>query len=251
VDVAGSIPPVAVDVYVDMESGSPGDNITAVIAAAATHGGNGVWSTIPSQLTTFKVIAGDATLPFPVNVGGTIYNDTGTRGWDYGHTNENSWTHYGLDPVHLKISAGAFLSTGPKDTWGYYDYLVISGYVNPQSCVVQLRDNPDADQRVIRAHSTPQSGTQYGSPIPVVADKLYWVSLLYDSGNGVCKVAVFDPGTWQQVGTTSTTQLNTNVPVRFLRFGMNAHNVTSNEHSYFDDILIDWTEGKFPLGINP
>jgi hypothetical protein len=32
---------------------------------------------------------------------------------------------------------------------------------------------------------------------------------------------------------------------------MNAHNVTSSDVSYFDDILIDWTEGKFPLGISP
>jgi hypothetical protein len=245
------LPPVAVDVYIDMEAGLPGEIITPAIAAAAMRGGNGVWSTNPSPLTTFMVTAGDAKLPFPVNVGGTIYNDTGTRAWDYGHSVANSWTHYAIDPVHLKISVGAFLSTGPKDSYGYYDYIVISGYVTAQSCVVQLKDNPVPGQRAIWAHSTPQSGTQYGSPIPVVPDKLYWVSALYDSGNGVCKVAVFDTGTRQQVGATSTTQLDTSTPVRFLRFGMNAHNLILPDHSYFDDILIDWTEAKFPLGINP
>jgi hypothetical protein len=197
----------------------------------------------------------DIALPFPVRLGSVTHTDgSSTRMWAYDQRNPKEWVEYTVNPVHERVSVGTFLSMGPTNTYGYYDFIQFGGQSNTtlqiQSCVAQLKDNPNPSQRVLRAHSTPSSGTAYGEGIPVLPDTFYWVTVQYDSGNNRCSVAVFDPNTWQQVGPTSISPLDPAIQVRRFRFGSNSHNLSTESYSYFDDILIDWTEGKFPLGID-
>lgn len=241
--------PVAVDLYVDMESGSSGDILTLDTLNSATHGSGGFWSITSGTMQKFAVNGVETQLNTPVIIDSTSYNDlNGSRSWEYDHMIANESARYSFSPIHDKVSVGAFLKFGPNNTFGYYDFLQITGYTNGQTCALQLKDFPSPN-RIIWAHTTPSSGPTSGSPIAVTHGKLYWASLQFNNITHLCSVALFDPVNWQQVGLTSISPMDADL-ARSVVIGVNGHNNVSSAKSYFEDVLIDWTEGKFPLGVN-
>ncbi|OGE80312.1 MAG: hypothetical protein A2660_02180 [Candidatus Doudnabacteria bacterium RIFCSPHIGHO2_01_FULL_45_18] len=239
--------PILVDLYIDAEAGSPGEILTTSILNGATHGSGGVWSIASGSL--FTVSASNlGVLARPVSVAGVVYDGIGdSQSWDYNHTIDKKSATYRLtNKTHNKASLGAFFKIGPQNTWGYYDFFIFSGYLSSGSCVAQLRDLPSAP--VLHSHSVTTSGPQAGADIAVLPNVNYWITLQYDTINGLCSLAVFDPVTWQQIGATSISPMDTNIGLDRILVGVNGHGATSPTHSFFDNIIVDWTEGKFPLG---
>jgi hypothetical protein len=142
-----------------------------------------------------------------------------------------------------------FLQPGPHDTfstWGnvYFDFLDLQGS-SGQDCVLQLYDNGTI--HAMHAHSASGSVSQVGVNIPVTAGVTYWMTLQYDSNGGTCTAAVFDPVTFVQIGVTSVVPLDRNVNNEYVIIESNGHHVTTNAHTFFDNVVVDWTAGNFPL----
>jgi hypothetical protein len=140
-----------------------------------------------------------------------------------------------------------FLQPGPNGTYGTYDFLELQG-VTGMDCVIQHFDGTSPSTHSMWAHSADSSyGTQVGPPIPITANTRYWVSLQYDGTAGTCSVAVFDPVTFVQIGVSSIVPMDKNINVDQAIVGSNGHGVTTNAHTYYDDIIINWTTGPFPV----
>ena len=229
----------------DAEMGNIGDLLSVSVLNASTHGSGGSWSS--SASSKFKIGNGSlGSFAVPVTVAGVAYTGSGSRIWDYDHTGDGEFVTYNFPTGNKKVSTGMFIKPGPNITWGDYDFVHFQG-VSGQDCVIQYHDFSSPNHYIWSHSWTPVTGTQYGVTINVTAGATYWMTLQYDSMAGTCSVALFNPTTFAQVGATSIAPLDTNVNLSKLTLGAGGHGVTSNTHTYFDDLLIDWTEGKFPL----
>ena len=77
--------------------------------------------------------------------------------------------------------------------------------------------------------------------------KTYWITQLWDGSNGVCKVEVYDPVTWAQIGNTSQLVLS-NLPCEYFQFGdLQNTNALFSVTNCFGNLIMDWTSATFPL----
>jgi len=242
---------IQADIYIDMETGVDGQVLTVPLLAAATHVACANWTLEVNPLTTFKVDEGnDHQLPFPVTVAGVDYSTAGTRSFDYDHagpTKERALCHFA--PYKPRVSAGMFLNPGGDTVSGRWDHLNISGYQT--GCVVQVW-KAIGQPSVILAHSKVGYASYGGVGIGIDATSTYWVTMLFDSVAGTCDVEVYRTDDWTQVGPTSTSPTKVGSPAKYILVGIDGHNaVKTPTHSYNDDLLIDFTNAAFPLGILP
>ena len=118
--------------------------------------------------------------------------------------------------------------------------------------VLQVGSTTDRSHPIFRLHTAPQSNTTYGfQTVPVTVGKVYWVNMQFDGTAGVVNGAVFDPDNgFAQVGSTMQAESAGAEVVTGIAFGQtSAHGNHSNatSQSYFDNILIDYTNAAFPL----
>jgi hypothetical protein len=255
---------VTVDVYQNMESGSTSDLLTPEIMNASSVGGSGMIATWRFKAGSMMWIADSnaRALPGEVIVGGTDYNVSGTRSWRFRNREELEYVIVEFasnvnTPVHDRITIACYYTTYQTDRFANnHDNIEYSGLFSPGTItygVLQTIGNVGDDPPYIRAHSqdTAQS-TASPEIIKVIPGKTYWVNLHHDGPAGVCKVAAFDPDNgWARIGDIAVAQSIPGSKVRsYAHFGRcSAHgDWPDNETStYFDHILIDYTNGTFPL----
>jgi hypothetical protein len=78
------------------------------------------------------------------------------------------------------------------------------------------------------------------------------VNLCFDGGAGTVSGAVFDPANnYAQVGTTMVAQATRGAQVygsiRFGQTSAHGNHPDATTQSYFDQIIIDYTNARFPL----
>jgi hypothetical protein len=237
---------VIADLFNNAEAGNPGDVLSVALLNASTQGSGGAWTT--SNVSKFYTNPPNmGVFARSITIAGASYDGTGSRSWDYDHSVDSQFAKYQIPAGRLKASVGMFLQPGPNGTWGTYDFLELQG-VNGMDCIIQMFDGTSPSTHNVWAHSAASSyGTQIGVAIPVTANQTYWVSLQYDGTAGTCSVAVFDPVTFVQIGVTSIVPMDANVNVGPMIVGANGHGVTTSAHSYYDNIILDWTAGAFPV----
>lgn len=253
--VMGVIPPFAANVLVDCEFGSVGDVLTASVLNSQTHGSGGSWQAGEAAISSYKIYAGGEFLARgPVDIAGTVYYDTNsTRGFRIDNDFEKQYFKYVLSGTgQPKVSVGCFwkLEGFTGSTFDYYDIIHLDSLGGEYS-VFNFVDN-SSGQLVVRSHSTDNSNAGVGPNIVIQTEKMYWISLLYDStaaGAPICKVAVFDPLTWRQVGATSTHNMVSRANCMEIRWGRtDGHGQTfTGKYFVFDDFTIDWSNAVFPL----
>lgn len=244
---------VTVNTFVDMEAGNDADTLTTTILDACTHeAANGSWSISASPLTGFTVSADDlGTLNSPVTVSGITYTGAGgVHGWDYHHTaNPDKNVNYAPVTPGTKMALGCFFKTTlAAGVFGSYDMFQIIG-TNGTTAVFQVQDG--ATVFAIAHGSSPIAGTTSSvGNVTMTTGTTYWINLLYDGVNSLCKVALFNPTTWAQVGSTLECAIDPGVTIQTVRIGCNGHGSRPDKHSYFDNLIMDWTTATFPLGFD-
>ena len=240
----------SVDIYQDMESGNDGDLLTPTLMNASSHGAGSTWS-----LTGGMWVSNDnaRNLPGPVVVAGTTYAGTGaTRTWKFNDNNANNFVRVSLRSSYPRITVACFYT--PMVTirfWNQFDTIIMSG--NLGFSVLQTTKE-DVKGPYIRAHSCSAGWKTTFSPdhIAVKSGKTYWVNLHFDGTAGKTSVAVFDPdAAFAQVGTTVVAE---SVPNSTMKGGVNfgrgdnhGNNSTAKSQSCFGQILVDYSNGAFPL----
>ena len=248
---ANALAATPVDIFQDMESGNNNDVLTAAIMNASSHGSSS-WSTGGTGGSLYWVSTGySRNLPGPVTVGGVTYNGTGgTRSWK---VNDN--TGYTFLSCHLPGSynyatvACYFTPNVTVRVWNNFDSIAFQGW--PGWAVLQTI-NGDAVGPNLRCHSCLNGNSVSPNMVKVVAGKTYWVNLHYDAPAGAATVAIFDPDNgYAQVGSncvaSATVNGQTNSSVQFGRLDNHGNNTDTTTQTYFDNIIVDYTYGTFPL----
>jgi hypothetical protein len=239
---------IPVDIYQDMESGSSGNTLTSTIMNASNHGA-GSWSINGGMWVSNN---NSRSLPGPVIAGGVTYPGTGgTRTWMLNDNEDLNYVAVDFGSYHSQITVACYLTVGPTCLfWNQFDTILLHG--NEGYAVLQMRGE-DAGGPYFRAHSCTAGWVTTFSPdqITVVAGKTYWINLHFDGIEGKTYVAAFDPDTWTQVENTVVAEA---VPdstmsgrVEFGRCDSHGDNPGCPTQTYFNHILIDYTNAAFPL----
>ncbi len=243
-----------VSIYQSCQSGNAGDLLTASIMNASSYPSGSAWTAFVGSVwvstTDYR------NLPGPVSVNGTVYNGTGgTRTWTYYENNQLNCVSCNVPTVPV-MSVGCYYAsgytyqdqidtvciTGSNDAWGI---IQTDNYAYPTDKThVHIRVEAGTPTN----YSAPDTG---GSDIPLNLNQVYWVTLQYDGTTGITSCAAYDPSNgFAQVGTTQHANSSGSTVVSPLKFGRcdghgNFPSVTSM--GYIGQILIDYTNGVFPL----
>jgi hypothetical protein len=242
---------VPVDFFQDMESGNDGDLLTPAIMNASSHGGGSTWS-INGQMWVSTRNA--ANLPGPVTVGGVTYAGTGgTRSWMFHDNNQLNYVKCTLSGRYPRITVACYYATGVTIPWVQFDSINFLEVTRGTWGVLQV-ETEDQGGPYLRCHSASAGGKTTYSPthVKVTAGKPYWVNLHFDGDAGTLSGAVFDPANgFAQVGTTMVAQATAEAQVygsiRFGRTAAHGNHPDATTQSYFDNIIVDFTNAAFPL----
>jgi hypothetical protein len=251
IGTSASVPiTTAVDVYLDMESGLSGAEVTTNLLNAATHGQGGWWSLFPDTLTEMTITSVfDQPLGGTVTVDGTAYSDAwSSRSIACQNSNTRQFARFTFDTSRAKVSMGCFLRLGnfTGSTFGSYDLITMEGN-DGDFAVMNFQDFPGTEF-VWEVHT--QKGV--GAPVRIVANKTYWVTMLWDQPHLIARLQVYDPANWTLVGSSSLT-LQDQVCETICLGRYDDHPDTSPAYHYYDDLIVDLATAKFPLlpGRNP
>jgi hypothetical protein len=243
-----------VDVYQSMESGSDGDLLASTLVNGSSYPSGKGWSlSSGADLRVSNKYARD--LPSPVLVGGVTYPGTNsTRTWMYNCNNAKHYASLALPGSgHPNITIACYYTTETtvRNT-NQYDTIIMWGQ---KTFAVMQNVNDDGKGPYLRAHSCKDPGhatTFSPAQIKVVPGKTYWVNLKYDAIAAKVYLAAFDPDNrFAQVGTTvAADSCYADAIYGHLDFGRaDSHhdNPRDTKQSWFGQILVDYTNGAFPL----
>jgi hypothetical protein len=248
--------PLTADMLVDFEASTDGTVMTNAILLSSTHGtiGNG-WATISDPdndtpgATPNITISTAASFPLytPITVGGTTYSSSGTRGMRavlaVGGENCVAITFTSpTNPDSIGFNFrfnGANINTSPRD---------IVGMRSDPTGGFQFLQIYDGTTPNFRAHwQPPFTGVSAGTNF--VRGRWYWVTMQHVSGGNNFRVRFYDTTTgYTLTGEESGAVTTTTVGMTRLKFGGIKYNAGATQSIDFDNIIINTTNGAFPLG---
>jgi len=233
--------------YVNFENGTDGTAATPAILAGGTACGNGTWSLTSGTSTGLTIsTAGEKPMLTSKTVCGVPYNDVGgTRGIYYNLLNNPGSNYAGYEWANLGqpvASVGFWFKSnnvgGPDDTNSYSIFDINS------------TDGTDYSTFLVRqGYAYLESATEISgeTPIPISPNTWYWVTLQYVQG-GNQSLSIYDAN-GNQVGSTITRAAvaGAGAPgsISFGRTGAESGN--PNGGWWFDNIVVDYLNGSFPL----
>ena len=242
------------DEWIQMDTSSPGTVLTPEILNAGTVGPPVGWSVRRTPLTGFTVGESQGGMGGSITVGGTTFPvGTTTRSLALDHGQSAPITIEGIvsDAGASTVVANGFITFGePNATFAGKDFdLVVLGDPNGHYAVLQL-NNGDADGAggcyCVRIE-TDGNGTLHSSNTAITPGHRYSFSLLFDEVGGVSKLALFDPSNgFAQVGSTMMVAQITGNVFRFIELGNNEVGMASGATSFFENVMLDWTNHIFP-----
>jgi hypothetical protein len=251
-----------VDVYQDMESGKPGDILTTQPQASG-HGGVGTWNVVGNtmRVSTNHIVP----LRGPISIGTTTYvGSNDTNSWQTDDNTQRQYVVYRSGSSYRTGTVGLYLTVGihannPSNSslpilstvdvskGQIYDAVIMGS--GPETnittyAVCQIYDAAGGPYLEIEAN--PNNVTRHSAPIQIKADKPYWVTMKFDGLRGIASLEVYEPTNWSRIGAATLSQLKNTFS--WISFGREDHHYNGPAtHSYFDNILIDYTQAAFPL----
>ncbi len=226
---AASASGTVVDAYQDMEG-------------SLTSGyGAGTWSVTGAvQVSNLN----EKALRGPVTVGSTTYNDIGsTHTWRVPDNVDNAVATYTFDSPKPAVVLSGYVTVGPAGgNWEIYDYAHV--HLGAGYAVFQLNSGGAG---VLQFNiETGWNGTKHTAYFPVNQNQTYWYTFKVNGAAGTVALNVYEIVNWTLVGSvTGNVDVNN---ITHIGYGVGSpHNNTSPTYTYFDDILIDYTNLTFPL----
>ena len=233
-----------------MESGSDRQVVTTNILNASTHSTGGSWS-VNTPLTHLMVSSSFETpLLNPVIIGSSTYTDDGaSRTFVYTNTAIRQYATYRFPQRTAKLSFGLYMRlSGFRGADNSFDFVAVEA--GGDFLVVNFQDRSSG--LAYRVHTLDQNRVGPGGPgvgvaVPVVQDKTYWITCLWDKANLTATLKVYDPATWLLVGTSSNVTLSRDAENIIIGRYDNHGGATQNASTYFDDLIWDETGATYPL----
>jgi len=248
--ISNGVAATPVDLYQSMGSGNDGDLLTPDIMNVSTYGSSSSWA-ITNSLWVSNLYARD--MPGSVSVSGTVYPGAGsTRTWRASDTYQSNFVTCNFSGTSGNFTLACYYtSLLAVNVWNNFDTILIR---NPsgKGVVMQTIDH-DGNGPYLRAHGSDVNRvTTYSPTIKIVRGKTYWINLNYNSITGLASLAAFDPdNNFAQVGNTVTCDATAGLVfggvISFGRTDAHGDNPTATTSSYFQHLLVDYTNGAFPL----
>jgi hypothetical protein len=238
---------VPVDVLITFESGNNGDALSTSYLDSVTRGtGVNAWTTaVATPVDSTVSTTGSATINSPFWIRSTAYEDGSgdTRGAAIllASNDENYWS-LPFTATHDNVTVSFdFKFTG---TTGDGDLDLFSITCSGGQALVMHLDTNGTDDFTIHTGS-PSDEIAMSPAVINNPSKTYRCTLRWRRNND-CHMAIYDRADGSLLG--SNTLSANNVAATGIRLGVDMHGVSSNGSLYIDNIAIDWTAVKYPLG---
>ena len=249
----------AMNVWLRMNTSTPGTALTSAILGAGSVGTPALssWSLLQSNTaatstSAFTVAPSQGTMGGSIIVNGVTYPDGSAtqslalNGADnYTYVTTSTSFPSGISQV---VCNGYFTfgwTSQASPPGNNIDMLALNDFVSAGAVVLQ---GNNVGGTVVRIETNGSDGfIGRSSNITVTPGHRYSFSLLYDGINGVAQLAVFDPSNgFAQVGSTVTEMQTKGSTFADWRFGNFEIGYASGTTSYFDNLMLDWTNHIFP-----
>lgn len=240
------------DILLDMNVASPvGTTLTTTILTAGMQGGAAgapVWGATPNPPTAFSIASRVQPMLDSVTIAGVGVFAPTHAGNAILYNNLLNFRTIQLFLTSFNkrvVSMGGWWNFGmpPVVGTGLYDVAVFST-VTGTTVTMQAVDGQGAGY-YLNLETAPSGVTTHSSSIQITPNTTYWVTVGvdYTAGTAIMSVYLAD-GTL--VGTT-TARHDGGGNVQSILFGQNEGG-TGGGGIWFKDILVNWTNGTFPLG---
>ena len=244
-----------VDIYQDMESGNNGDPLSPAVMNASNHGGRSTWAVERGRMWVSDSHHRD--LPGPVLVGSKTFSGKGgSRSWAVNDSRAANYVVGSLPGSYSKLTVACHYIPGATDVRPYntFDHIVVlgDGVFMCMGLTYQGGDKGVGLNLAVESCVEHYKSTNSPRIYPIVAGRAYWINMHFDGPAGVSYLAVYDADNgYTQVGrTVQAASLKNSKLGRGIRIGRadsHGDNIGSTAKTYFDNIVIDYTNAAFPL----
>jgi hypothetical protein len=237
-----------VDLYLDWHTGSDGNAITDTIAAGSCRPASpgDTVEVYPGSTLTAMFIETDSASPVSglVTCDSVTYDigDT-TQGAKYDHTsNYEDMVTASVSSNPNVMSMGGLFKTDINDEWEWH---ALQGMVGSGEWALVAPRYYEGAMHLFMHTSQGYSVAD----IEIELNTWYWVTLQYNATTGYGYLAVYDPSTWEQVGSTVSKAFAASPSgVSYWTVGQHAsQGNTEAASTWYGPTVFDWTDGTFPL----
>lgn len=237
------------DLYFDFEDGADGDILSAANLTASVNP-SPPWGTVArsGSFTSTRIEAdGERAMPGSVRVAQVDYTDSGTRGLKRDHSQAVETINVTFPQgTRAAVSMGFWLyTTFPPSGSTAHTLAAILNTAESEFAALSFAPNASA---YIRIGCETSSGNTYGTDTNIYTSTWYWITFQYSETDGLARLAVYDTSL-TQVGATISAALSASPGgAARLKFGEHAaHSDPVTAYTLYDDVLVNWTSGTFPL----
>jgi hypothetical protein len=240
-----------VDVYVHMTNATPGAALTPTLMTAGTAGmGGGHWENLAGA-AGMSVGPDHIDRAGPVTVGGVTYPaNYPTHSLAYDNAFNFSSVEYFFGTTTKKaVSTAGFITFGPANAGGSGNLLDLVRIDNVDGIwgVFQLWNGNAPNGYGVNIETNPGGQTTHSAFIQVTPGGTYWFCLKVDFGTGKAFLNLYSTPSFALVGSL-TANLNTGKQIEGIRYGNEEVSKSAGHTTYFEQIVIDYTNAVFPLG---
>jgi len=248
---SGAQTAVPVDIFIPMNTGAVGNTISAATMAAGTVPSGSSW-TEPYTTGAMSLAAQRNSLPGPISVGGTTFPiSTSSQSIAYSNTVTHDTLQLAIPSGYQKITVAGFVTIGPvggsSNNGQLYDYWVIGGTSGINYATMSIDIGLGSPGELDINSETHPGSTEHSAPIQVVSGTTYWANLHVDFVAGQSTVALYNATTLEQVGLVTGTMTASGENIVDLQIGNQEYGAQSGQTTYFENILVDYTNAVFPL----
>lgn len=232
-----------------------GSTITTPILDAGTQGTpQGVWSIVGTAPTVQSSggTARDRLDEVGLRDAGLIFNRRSThRRIAFDTLNGSSWLAITTaGGTFGGFSVGAWITLGPLDqgVGGSLFDLVRVDDLTVGWAVIQLQNGnaPNGGGYAVNLHTNPGGVTTYTGHFVTTQNSTHWFSLWYDAINFTSQMDIYDTNGVLEYSTTASTNAGSGSIAKLSIGNSEVGSVAGT--TYFENMVIDWTEARKPLG---
>jgi hypothetical protein len=242
------------DVFVDMNVADPaGSTLSVPIMTNGTQGSySRPWEETPEPPIGFTLGPHLHDRGAPVQVGSTVYaTNHPSKSMALDHAYNYRTEHITIPTGHHAVSIAGFVTFGPQNAGSaseLFDYWEIQARVSGDFAILQLDNGRGGHGYAVAIETNPNGVTTHSPYISIAPGATYWCVLNSDFTSGVARLALYDSASWSVVGSVTSVQSAGNQNVGWINIGNNESGQAPGMTSYFENILIDYTSARFPLG---
>ncbi|PYR31829.1 MAG: hypothetical protein DMF90_24850 [Acidobacteria bacterium] len=224
-----------------------GTVVTSDVMSNGTIGVHDGWTVDPNA---FTVGAHQIDRAGAVTVDGVVYPTSHpSKSLALDHASNFSLVHVFIPPGHRAVTVAGYITFGvpqvDSSVSQLFDYVGILGEVTGGFAVLQLNNGADGVYALNLEAS--EGGTHHSANIVITPGATYWCVLKADFVGGTAYLNVYDATQRTLVGAV-TTAMTTGEDAIMISMGNGEIGTASGATSYFENMVIDYTQGVFPLG---